>query len=121
MPEELTLKTEITLTKRNFVGYSNFHIFVNDKTGEEVGIECTNEEYAQLGSVKDVQVTPTLEGHTWKCSLGGALKVDSVDGLMREGEYTEHEGKAYVTSRSFQGGGKVVPVAEVVGDKILIE
>jgi len=121
MPEEHTPKTEMTLTKRNFVGYSNFHIFINDETGEEVGIECAAEEYAQLGSVKDVQITPTLDGHTWKCSLGGAMKVDSVDGLMREGEYTENGGKAYITSRSFQGGGKIVPIEEIIMDKIIIE
>lgn len=121
MPKEpLDEKTETILTQRNFVGISYFHIFTNDKTGEKTSVEATQQEYERLGGVDGAQFNPTLEGHTWKYSMGGAIKVDSPTGLMKDKEYVIHEGKAYVTLDDTVSGGIVVQPDEIVADKIML-
>lgn len=112
---------EIQLTKREFVGYSWFHIFINDDTGAEVPVECTEEEYTRLGGPDGAQFNPTLEGHTWKHSMGGAIKVDTPTGLMSDKDYVVVDDKAYVTLKEAVGGGIVMDSIDVVADKIIIE
>jgi hypothetical protein len=122
MPKEPILeKTEILLTKRNFVGYAWFHIFTNDETGAEFPVECTEMEYTRLGEVGGEQFNPTLEGHTWKYSLGRAMKVDSPTGLLSDREYAVIGDEAHIAIKEAMGGGVRVPVADVVEDKIEIE
>ncbi len=120
MPAESVYK-EKTLTERNFIGYSHFHIFVNDETGEEFPVECTEAEYVRLAGVDGGQFNPTLEGHTWKYSMGGAIKVDTTTGLMADGDYVVVDNKAYVTAKEAYCGGLVVAPEAIIASKITIE
>lgn len=109
---------KIDLVKRNFLGYSYFHIFINDETGEETAVETTQAEYERLGQPDGAQFNPVLEGHTWKCSLGGAVKVDSPTGLLKDREYTVVGENAFIALRDRAGGGIRVSAHDVVNDSI---
>ena len=108
---------EIALNRRNFLGYTNYHIFVNNVDGTEVPVETSDEGYAQLANGS----TPTLEGHTWKQSLGGALKVDTFTGLMGDKDYVVVDDIAYVTLTGYPCGGLRVPASQIVNDIITLE
>lgn len=85
----------IKLTKRNYLGKGYFHEF-RDKDGNPVYVECTQEEYDRLGEKGGSKFNPVLEGHTWKCSFGGAIKVDSPTKLLGKNEYTEIGEEAHI-------------------------
>jgi len=95
------MRGKITLTKRNYLGEGWVHIFKNDKTGDEVVVECTEEEYKALALPNPTN--PTLEGHTWTHSAGGTVKVDSPTSLLSENEYCEIDGKYTVVTRNSKG------------------
>ena len=108
---------QIQLTKRNYLGVGYVHIFTNNKTGDDVGVECTQEEYAALSLPN--AVNPTLEGHTWSHSAGGTIKVDSPTTLLGENEYCDFEGgHVVVTKTGSDFNLKRVSVGKVTGDVI---
>lgn len=86
MPESI-LKPLSELTERTYLGVGYTHEFVNDATGETVYVPCTEEEYAFLGTAEGGNHRPTLEGHTWKQSLGGTYKVDTPNEMLGKDEY----------------------------------
>lgn len=111
-------KVEVKLTRRNFVGISNFHLFTNDTTGETVPVETTEQEYHRLGEKGGSRFNPVLDGHTWRYSVGGAIKVDTPNGLMGDKEYVIVDDRAYVSLKDMRTGGKVVPPDEIIDDTI---
>lgn len=89
------MNPELTkLTPRTYLGDGYFHWFKNDKTGEEVTVECTQEEYEALGLPGAGPAV--LEGHTWLSSAGGTVKVDTPSGFLGENEYTVRGGEKVV-------------------------
>lgn len=74
------------LTKREYLGEGYHHLFQNNKTGEQIYVPCTKEEYFELGE-KDIQ--PVLKGHIWVNSQGGTYLVDTPDGRLGINEYCE--------------------------------
>lgn len=110
------------LAKVDFLGITNFDVYINDVTGEEVVVECTDEEYGLL-STAGASSNPKKEGHTWKFSIGGALKVDNGKGILRENEYCDYEGGAFVVCKKADGsfvGGKIA-TERIVDNKISLE
>lgn len=74
------------LTKREYLGEGYHHQFINDKTGMHVYVQCTKEEYFELGQKN---IKPTLKDFVWVASTGGTYKVDTSDGRLGENEYCE--------------------------------
>jgi len=75
---------ERQLTKRQYLGEGYVHIFADEK-GNEVVVPCTKDEYEALALPNPTN--PTLKGHTWKCSGGGTIKVDTPNTMLGEDEY----------------------------------
>jgi hypothetical protein len=98
------------LIKRNYLGEGYVHFFVNDETGEEAIVECTQEDYDALALPN--AVNPTLKGHTWLQSHGKTIKVDTPTTILSKGEYCEFDGGAYVVPKDGKPGK--VELAELV-------
>lgn len=92
---------KITLTKRNYLGKGWVHLFINNKTGEEVIVPCTEEEYHALNVPNPVN--PTMDGHTWNSSWGGTIKVDTPNTILGDNEYCDFEDKYAVASKNEKG------------------
>lgn len=79
------------LTKKTITGFGYYHIFKNIQTGEIVNVKCTQKEYERMGGVGGEKFNPTLAGHIWLNSVGGAPEVDT-GRLLNEGEYYQLSG-----------------------------
>lgn len=84
------------LTKRNYLGEGFVHFFTNNKTGKEVVVPCTSEEYYRMGEEGGSQYNPTKKGHTWKYSMGGTIKVDTPDTMLGFDEYCVVDDKVHI-------------------------
>lgn len=94
------------LKKRNYLGEGFVHVFLNDSTGEEVVVPCTKEDYVRMGEKGGGKFNPTLDGHTWECSLGGTYKVDTENTLLGEDEYCEVGEEKIVNLKGAEFGKK---------------
>jgi len=106
------------LTKREYLGTTCLHIFVNNKTGEEKVVECSQAEYDALALPNPTN--PTLAGHTWKQSYGGSIKVDTPNTMLGENDYCDWKGGYFVIAKDTNGKlvGAEVSKSKVVADKI---
>lgn len=108
----------IQLTKRNYLGEGYLHLFRNDATGAQVIVSTDKEQYEKMGLPGGEKFNPVLPGHTWECSLGGTLKVDSPTGFLGENEYTVRNGKAVVSLKDARGDKREFDIPEVINDEI---
>lgn len=76
---------KIPLTKREYLGETNIHVFENLETKELLSVECTDEEYKNLSLPNPIN--PQMEGYVWKYSAGEIIKVDTPKIEIQEGEY----------------------------------
>lgn len=114
--ENAVLKKFRKLTKRNYLGVGYVHKFVNDTTQEEVFVPCTQAEYDSLSETQ-----PSLEGHTWACSGGGTIKVDTSNSLLGDGEYTILPGniaQINIGGMSVLKKEQTLPGTDVVNDQL---
>lgn len=75
------------LTQRTYLGEGHVHVLVNDVTGAELVVPCTQQEYEQLAQVDGEKYRPKIAGHTWQFSMGGTVKVDTPTTLLGDDEY----------------------------------
>lgn len=119
MPSGVDQKTVVQLTQRALLGDGFFHIFVDDKTGGEIPVQVTEEEYDVLALPNVEQ--PMREGCSWKYSVGGAVKCDSPTGYLGEKEYVLLDGKALVSMKTKMGSGFTVPETDVVSHTVEVK
>jgi hypothetical protein len=96
----------MALIKREYIGEGYTHWFRNNDTGELLAIPCSKEEYEAISLPNAKQ--PTLEGYSWAYSNGGTIKVDSPDGVMREGEYCVKDEKILVAKKDLMNILRIV-------------
>ena len=111
----------IKLNKVNYLGEGYFHEFKENTTGQIVYIQCTKDEYISLGIKEGHVNNPTLDGHTWICSGGGSIKVDTKDGLLSDGEYCQMKDR-YIVGKFIPSKGGVrefeFKLGEIVDDQV---
>lgn len=113
------------LTKRKYLGEGYVHVFKNDKTGAFVNVPCTKEEYEALGLPGGNKNNPTKAGHTWQCSCGGTVKVDTPDSLLGFNEYCDYKDGYFVQAvdsdgklKGFEVGKEDIVNGAIEQDKI---
>lgn len=111
---------QLLLTRREYLGEGYIHVFVNDKTGEQVIVETTQKEYELLSGTDGSLHIPQKEGHTWISSCGGTVKVDSPSSILGENEYTEIGEEAHFVFKDTEDElkAKVVPKSQIVENTI---
>lgn len=102
------------LTEKTYLGVGYFHNFIHDKKGTVTSVLCTQEEYEALS--RPNPVNPTLADHTWWCSEGGTIRVDTPDGKLGEDEYAVIDDKVYVRLGG-KADGKALKILE--SDKVV--
>lgn len=105
--------TLIKLTKVNYLGEGYVHFYRDIETGEERLIECTKEEYENLG----VTPAPEIQGLEFtKVSAGGVVHVDTPRYMIAENEYCDFEDGYFAVFRQSNG---VVFNGKIGKDKII--
>lgn len=64
------------LTQKEISGYGYYHIFKNNKTGEQIEIKCSQEEYERMGVAGGAKYRPVMDGCAWVCSHGGRPEIE---------------------------------------------
>ena len=96
---------KILLTKREYLGKTNIHVFENTETKEILPVECTDEEYKSLSLPNPTN--PQMEEYIWKYSAGEIIKVDTPKIEIQEGEYCLIGGNIFTILRDKDGRLKV--------------
>lgn len=109
---------KIKLKKVDFLGYANFHLFI-DANGNEVVEECSNKEYKALE--KAGAAAPTKDGCVWKCSFGEGIKVDTPKKILKKNEYCDLGTELFVCHEGEDGilRGKKMKKEDITSDEVL--
>ncbi len=106
---------QVDLIEKQYLGDGYVHLFKNNKTEELVYIPTSKEDYERLGLPGGAQFNPVMDGHTWLYSLGGTIKVDNADGMLKDGEYCVTEKEAFI---KYEGKVASVQPSQIVDGKI---
>ena len=101
----------VKLEEVPYLGEGFFHWFRNNKTGEEISVECTEAEYNTMTVKGGAENNPAKRGHIWLYSWGGTVKVDTPSGFLEEGQYTRRDTDTVVNAG--ERGIAVVPNEKV--------
>ncbi len=107
---------KIQLIKKEYLGEGYVHEFERDSDGLAVYIPCTKLEYERLGLKGGSKFNPVMEGHEWRRSHGGTVKVDNPDGILKKGEYTE-VGDMVLIGKG-KGRFRWLPKEKVINDSV---
>lgn len=109
----------IKLTQRNYLGKGWVHYFRNNEDNLIKVVECTKEEYEELGG-ENKNGNPVLEGYTWIGSEGEVVKVDSENLVLLENEYTLIGDVCFIVFKNSDGfiKGKFIKSTKIIDDQI---
>jgi len=108
--------TIVNLKKVEYLGEGYIHCY-KDNNGNQVNVPCSKEEYENLNTVP----APLIDGLEFTgVSIGGVVKVNTDDYLIKEGEYCDFEDGYYAVFKDSNGllfGGKV-DKDKIINDQI---
>lgn len=116
--QKTTEKVTRKLVKREYLGEGYLHLFIHNQTGEEKFVECTEAEYKRMGLKGGSKYNPTLEGYTWKCSVGGTIKVNTPNTILGENEYCIKDGKVVAHLPDSEDRLQQFDIVDVVEDEL---